>query len=79
MPNTLVDTDAASNYDYRTAKEYCLPAVELGVPDIYKIFDPFDTKEYGFTDQEGLFDIKTLPHLARLLKYAVIAFSQDTV
>ena len=52
IPNALIDTDSACNDDYRNAKEYYLNAVKLGVPDIYKVFDPYYTNEFGFTDED---------------------------
>ncbi len=52
IPNALIDTDSACNDDYRNAKEYYLNAVKLGIPDIYKVFDPYYTNEFGFTDED---------------------------
>lgn len=49
MPNALVDTDSSNRSNYREAKEYCLRACELGVPDIYMIGD---SREFSFTDED---------------------------
>jgi len=49
LPNALIDTDSANRSNYREAKEYCLRAHELGVPDIYMIQD---CREYAFSKED---------------------------
>ena len=49
MQHALVDTDSSNRSNYREAKEYCLRAVELGVPDIYMVGD---SREFKFSDED---------------------------
>ena len=49
LPNALIDTDSANHSNYREAKEYCMRARELGVPDIYMIHD---SDECVFSDRD---------------------------
>ena len=49
MPHALIDTDSSNRSNYREAKLYCLRAQELGVPDIYMVYD---SREFSFTEQD---------------------------
>ncbi|MBQ2880879.1 MAG: hypothetical protein IJE40_01290 [Clostridia bacterium] len=49
MPHALIDTDSSNRSNYREAKEYCLRAVELGVPDIYMVGN---SREFSFTEED---------------------------
>ena len=52
IPEALIDTDSGSNDNFRDAKEYYLNSYKLGVPDIYKVFNPIRNKKYCFTDAD---------------------------
>ena len=49
MPDALIDTDSSNRSNYREAKEYCMRAAELGVPDLYLIGD---AREFRFTEAD---------------------------
>lgn len=49
MPDALIDTDSSNRSNYREAKEYCLRAAELGVPDLYLIGD---AREFRFSEED---------------------------
>ena len=56
MPDALIDTDSSNRSNYREAKEYCMRAAELGVPDLYLIGD---AREFRFSEEDWN-DIRTV-------------------